>query len=101
MCLGAAGGKEWKVIMDKTLLAAYVLMHNQDEREKKYNPDHEFDVDKRAHWTDKGYLNELHAKWSAAADLRGLADFHIEPSDYKDYESYKKAVDEYVERIKR
>ena len=35
--------------MDKTLLAAYVLMHNQDEREKKYNPDHEFDVDKRAH----------------------------------------------------
>ena len=73
-------------------------MMRQDRWEKKYNANHQFDVNQYDYFTSKEYVNALREKWQEYEDSECELEGYVDVSKYSNYEDYAYDVDVYRTR---
>lgn len=74
------------------------MMH-QDRWEKKYNANHQFDVNQYDYFTSKEYVNALREKWQDLEDPECELEDYVDVSKYSNYDDYACDVVEYKSRL--
>ena len=74
------------------------MMH-QDRWEKKYNANHQFDVNQYDYFTSKEYVNALREKWQDLEDPECELEGYVDVSKYSNYDDYACDVVEYKSRL--
>lgn len=74
-------------------------MMRQDRWEKKYNANHQFDVNQYDYFTSKEYVNALREKWQDLEDPECELEDYVDVSKYSNYDDYACDVVEYKSRL--
>lgn len=74
-------------------------MIRQDRWEKKYNANHQFDVNQYDYFTSKEYVNALREKWQDLEDPECELEDYVDVSKYSNYDDYACDVVEYKSRL--
>lgn len=74
-------------------------MMRQDRWEKKYNANHQFDVNQYDYFTSKEYVNALKEKWQEYEDPECEFEDYVDVSNYSNYDDYAYDVDVYRTRL--
>lgn len=75
-------------------------MMRQDRWEKKYNANHQFDVNQYDYNSEKDYLFALQREWKNSMWDSDKVAKYVNVLDYTSFEEYEKDVEECLERLK-